>query len=135
MIGVMHRLAFASALTMAACADDGMCVESEVALDHGLYGLVTYQTGLAPENHPPVPRGGVVISVLDSEAGRHVVGTTTSNSDGVFEIALADGSYALCSDTGCVTFALSAARPLRRVDLHGGFVSSWAPASVSSCAR
>ncbi len=129
-------LGVVSSAWLAACGDSGFCVEQEIHIPRGLYGHVTYATDVSSQTNPPVPRGNVAISVLDMPDGT-IVATTASNSDGVFEIALADGNYALCEDVElpCVSFSISNAMPLMRADLHLGFGSYWLAASHSDCAE
>lgn len=121
---------------LAACTGDpGFCVEQEVSITQGLYGRITYQSDvgrMGPE--PRVER----VEVLDMPDSTTVVAATTSNADGIFEVELTRGDFALCGTPNepCVTFSVSPTAPLVRVDLLMSFIGThWELASRSGCAE
>ncbi len=89
-----------SSVWLAACGDPGFCVEQEAHIPRGPYGCVIYETDVSPQANPPVPRRDAAIPVLDKPDRGSIVASTTFNSDGVFEIALVDGDYALRGRSG-----------------------------------
>lgn len=132
------RVYLAVLFVVASCGgDDEYCVEARLDISQGLYGRVTYQTDVSPDTNPPVPVGDEPIDVLDGPMGS-IVASTTSGSDGVFQVALDVGGYALCGPasppTLCVTFTVTSGTRVRE-DLYKGFGTAWQATPRSDCAE
>ncbi|HEY5922745.1 MAG TPA: hypothetical protein VIV11_13790 [Kofleriaceae bacterium] len=121
-------------IVLAGCGGE-FCVEDQVAITQGLYGLVTYQTDVNPDENGPQPVVSEPIDVLDAPFGT-VIAQGASNTRGVYEVSLAIGSYVLCSPQPrhCVAFSI-AHEELVRADLRKGFGgASWVGVDRSNCA-
>lgn len=120
------------ALGAAGCADDApLCVEEHVTIAQGFYGRVMYYSDTDPgdQGHPV---SGMAVSVLDRPDGTQVA-TATSDADGVFQVDLPTGSYAVCAFTPpCYTFTIGAG-DLVRGDMSTGF-TFWTPMPRDTCA-
>lgn len=127
---------------VAACTDApapsaaSYCVENDVTITQGVYGLVTYtpDTGLNPQPQPQ-PQPSYVVHVLDMPNGVEVASATTQHA-GVFQATLPVGSYAICFGTdNCVSFSI-AENALVRADLASCFCeNAWLLVRPSTCAR
>lgn len=121
-------------LALGACGDNRAaiaCVAGEhVTAAQGLYGRVTYQSD-DEGFQSPRPIAGELVQV-HPQGSLDVVASAVSDANGAFQIELAEGSYAVCTDANCVRFDIDANR-LVRVDLRRGPVSVWTLETPTYC--
>ncbi len=123
-------------LLVACTSASDFCVEKEVSIGHGLYGRITYQSDVGPPTTEP--QAGAMFGIQATPTSSAIVASATSNADGVFEVELPDGDFALCSTPNdpCVTFSISASAALVRADLLMSFIGThWEITPRSECAE
>jgi len=128
----MMRALLVAALCTGCAADPPSCVENYRTVTRGIYGGAVY-VDMKGNSEPLVK---VALSISD-RTGSYV--DLRTDEHGLYELAVSDGSYSICSDflaVGCYTISLGYTDiELLRVDLHvdEGFGGYWGFPIVGSC--
>ena len=78
------------ALVVAGCGDGARDIETQITINEGVYGLL-----LANDDEPVANRQLIVYAPGENQ----IHARATSNADGIYQIELAPGDFALCTDS------------------------------------
>jgi hypothetical protein len=121
-------------LLVAGCGDNSFCVEDQVSITQGLYGLVWATSDVGPPK--PAVRWPDSPVEIQGWPSRTTIATAQSDADGIFEIPLEVGTYALCNGSlpeACVVFDLAVNQRVRADKVLSIGAGGWSLVIPTEC--